>query len=88
MHSEKNWCKKMRKPYWTCRRWTIFPARGFGVCSASSNWRKRKGKVLSLRAKVRILDEHTHSADNYIEIEAAYLSEETANRWLAKGGRF
>lgn len=38
--------------------------------------------------KVRILDEHTHSADNYIEIEAAYLSEETANRWLAKGGRF
>ena len=38
--------------------------------------------------KVRILDEYTHSADNYIEIEAAYLSEETANRWLAKGGRF
>ena len=38
--------------------------------------------------KVRILDEHTHSADNYIQIEAAYLSEEAANRWLAKGGRF
>lgn len=44
--------------------------------------------MLPLRAKVRILDEHTHSADNYIEIEATYLSEETANRWLAKGGRF
>lgn len=38
--------------------------------------------------KVRILDEHTHSADNYIQVEAAYLSEEAANRWLAKGGRF
>ena len=38
--------------------------------------------------KVRILDEYTHSADNYIDIEAAYLSEETANRWLANGGRF
>ena len=38
--------------------------------------------------KVRILDEYTHSADNYIDIEAAYLSEETANRWLANGGSF
>ena len=38
--------------------------------------------------KVRILDEHTHSADNYIQIEAVYLSEEAANRWLAKGGSF
>jgi len=38
--------------------------------------------------KVRILDEHTHSADNYVQIEAVYLSEEAANRWLAKGGRF
>lgn len=38
--------------------------------------------------KVRILDEHTHSADNYIQIEAVYLSEEAANRCLAKGGSF
>ena len=38
--------------------------------------------------RVRILDEHTHSADNYIEIHATHLSEEAASRWLAKGGRF
>ena len=38
--------------------------------------------------KVRILDEHTHSADNYIEIHAAHLSEEEANRWLSRGGKF
>ena len=43
---------------------------------------------LTQPGRVRILDEHTHSADNYIDIEAAYLSEETANRWLANGGRF
>ena len=31
--------------------------------------------------KVRILDEHTHSADNYIQIEAVYLSEEAASEF-------
>ncbi len=44
--------------------------------------------ILTDVGKVRILDEHTHSADNYIQIEAVYLSEEAANRWLAKGGSF
>ena len=43
---------------------------------------------LTRMGKVRILDEHTHSADNYIEIHATHLSEEVANRWLTKGGRF
>ena len=76
----------------------IFTQEGYSVASVlefvankpmeASNAIEAVNGFLTDLGKVRILDEYTHSADNYIEIEAAYLSEETANRWLAKGGRF
>ena len=76
----------------------IFTQEGYSVASVlefvankpmeASNAIEAVNGFLTDTGKVRILDEHTHSADNYIDIEAVYLSEETANRWLANGGRF
>ena len=76
----------------------IFTQEGYSVASVlefvadkpmeASNAIEAVNGFLTDTGKVRILDEYTHSADNYIDIEAAYLSEETANRWLANGGRF
>ena len=76
----------------------IFTQEGYSVASVlefvankpmeASNAIEAVNGFLTDLGKVRILDEYTHSADNYIDIEAAYLSEETANRWLANGGSF
>ena len=76
----------------------IFTQEGYSVASVlefvankpmqASNVIEAGNAYLTQPGKVRILDEHTHSADNYIQIEAVYLSEEAANRWLAKGGSF
>ncbi len=76
----------------------IFTQEGYSVASVleyvaakpmeASNVIEAVNGFLTDIGKVRILDEHTHSADNYIQIEAVYLSEEAANRWLAKGGSF
>ena len=76
----------------------IFTQEGYSVASVlefvadkpmeASNAIEAVNGFLTDTGKVRILDEYTHSADNYIDIEAAYLSEETANRWLANGGSF
>ncbi|MBR4526454.1 MAG: hypothetical protein IKO69_04740, partial [Acidaminococcaceae bacterium] len=76
----------------------IFTQEGYSVASVlefvankpmeASNAIEAVNGFLTDTGKVRILDEYTHSADNYIDIEASYLSEETANRWLANGGRF
>ena len=76
----------------------IYTQEGYSVASVlefvadkpmeASNAIEAVNGFLTDTGKVRILDEYTHSADNYIDIEAAYLSEETANRWLANGGSF
>jgi hypothetical protein len=76
----------------------IFTQEGYSVATVlefvankpmeASNVIEAVNGYLTRVGKVRILDEHTHSADNYIEIHATHLSEEAANRWLAKGGRF
>ena len=66
----------------------IYTQEGYSVGTVLEFVAAKPMEALTDVGKVRILDEHTHSADNYIQIEAVYLSEEAANRWLAKGGSF
>ena len=76
----------------------IFTQEGYSVASVlefvankpmqASNVIEAVNAYLTQPGKVRILDEHTHSADNYIQIEYTHLTEEAANRWLSNDGRF
>ena len=68
----------------------IFTQEGYSVASVlefvankpmqASNVIEAVNAYLTQPGKVRILDEHTHSADNYIQIEYTHLTEEAANR--------
>ncbi len=76
----------------------IFTQEGYSVATIleyvankpmeASNVIEAINAYLTQPGKVRILDEHTHSSDNYIQIEYTHLTEEDANRWLSNGGRF